>query len=326
MRPSALLALLAVCLATTALAQPAPPPLPADTPTERPAPPVAPTPPAAAPAPPAAAPARPAVAPTPPAVAPAQPAASPAPALLPAANPLPPAATSAPPWEKKPAPADAPYVFRPRARLSVEVQTGAAFPFRSFIDYKSSSATLRVDTPVGFNLGINILLNHFELRWSATWLYPCAGCFNISSPQLDSVADALRTVTGGAVNLNTRPQNVEGALVLHQLTGGYRWYLTDGRIRPYIPLSGGLAIATSPQLFVSRPLFGVTVFTGAGVDFELHDHFILGLGVRLNFLITEPERNFAVVDVITNGGKGLYDQPVAYTFFLSAGLQLRGRF
>lgn len=157
------------------------------------------------------------------------------------------------------------------------------------------------ESDIGFSMTAGLIANDWEITygfsrhtWGALRYTGASFCFeednafndvffdwgSLSDLGLDGVPDVGRDglIVRDADDVGLDP------LYIHRILVGYRFYLVDGTIRPYIPVAIGPTIVHTTN---SSPLFGATIQLGLGMDVALSDRTTMGIDLRYSADITE---------------------------------------
>lgn len=182
-------------------------------------------------------------------------------------------------------------------KFGMELSPGVAIPASSFyqgvpVDCDlpdcQTPQTLLFDLyhKPGFSGGLAFLFDNWELR-TDFFMLPfktaqlTAIKFKNLSDQYYVPLGALQAV--GAISGPTSA-DISGSInpaYVWTVVAGYRFYLTDTRFRPYIPVAFGLALAHSEGVSV---LPGVTFNMGIGFEYRVVAGLSLGLVARYNWI------------------------------------------
>lgn len=190
--------------------------------------------------------------------------------------------------------------------FALEIAPGASFPLSTFIDRYPVETTLNFGTEAepalipgflrvnlnndtGFAVALTMLIDSFEVRYSLnrhTWAEIEQDALSIeleSVPFLENVffdaeAFGLPRVVSRDGDKGLQP------IFLHRLLGGYRFYLLDGDIRPYIPFALGIAMVHGSTF---DTIFGGAIEIGAGAEFVVAPGISVGLDMRYSANIME---------------------------------------
>jgi hypothetical protein len=209
-----------------------------------------------------------------------------------------------------------------------EVETGTAF-----LERRS------VDSDVGFNLSLGALIGNAEIsysmsrhQWGRVELTGVAFCFGNNHPLNDAFFDPetvsilLDTPVPRTIAVDADDEGLE-ALFIHRLLFGYRFYVLDGAIRPYIPVALGATVINSADL---EAVFGGSAQIGVGVEVEFTNGFSLGLDARyMADIVQNPALKGSSVSRLGSqaaiGGDSLFESviEVFQSFVISASVAYR---
>lgn len=236
--------------------------------------------------------------------------------------------------------------------VALELSPGVAFPIGAFIDdfpvpvadvtpylvafglvpaaafapdqpgYQPLNGALRIDleSKIGFAMGLGLMLDNWEIRYNLhvhEWGTLTLNGYNF---QLGEPVAFLNNVFFDVVEPAT-PIVIEdageeadlGPLIVHRITGGYRFYVLDyWDIKPYIPIGLGLVIMHGSDF---DTILGGCVELGLGIEYQFDDHWALSLAWRYEAAIME---NPAIKDTglagqaiqAGTGGSGLFETAV----------------
>ncbi len=199
--------------------------------------------------------------------------------------------------------------------VGLELRAGASVPLGAFPDGQPATVSDKAGSSIlqqpdsiynvmfdfgaaaGFNVATTLLLDGFTIsaalsvhKWSTIRATRFA-VVQLNGRRLPKILHTLyrgEFVGGNEVDVSDRSPT----FIVPRLSFGYRWYFTETRLRPYIPV----AIGATAVIARGEANFGLTFLTGAGLEYRLLRG--LDVGVALNyewmgFFITE---NFAARD------------------------------
>jgi hypothetical protein len=149
-------------------------------------------------------------------------------------------------------------------------------------------------TGVGFNGAISAMLNDFTLRVAVgVHKFPSITVTNIALVKVgdQQLPDIMQNVyLKDLLGLSDLPQSADltesPTLTMVRVTLGYRWYLTETRLRPYIPAGIGLAIAN----LAGETFFGMAVHMGVGLEYRVAPFLDVGIAAQYEWMgVTVPE-------------------------------------
>lgn len=191
------------------------------------------------------------------------------------------------------------------AEFAVELSAGVGIPIASFpsfvpyamddpqgelFDVPNSAYNLLVEqkaTP-GFTGAVTLMLDNYSLRLAMSfhqWSEVRVLNYALLRIEGEDVADELHNVfLGNLLGDSTRDAAFDiperpGFLMLRAALG-YRWYLSEGWLRPYIPFGAG------PAFFLSEGSVygGIDLHTGLGVELDISPHWAVGLSLQYEYM------------------------------------------
>lgn len=163
-------------------------------------------------------------------------------------------------------------------KLGFSTGLGMGVPLSGYINEAPVSVTAsnyltQVKMKLSYSVSATLLLNDFEIGYT------------------------LNAFRYGNVELNNGKQlDPSSQAHFHKFHLGYRIYFHKSWIRPYLPLSLGFVLATSPGANVERK-YGLDVSAGLGIEFRLHKNIYIGLDARYHYNLTNKPLGVIESDV-----------------------------
>jgi hypothetical protein len=207
-------------------------------------------------------------------------------------------------------------------RLLVEMGGGANIPLNRYVDLAADDGYIYAENSVHGNANIAVIFSGFTFRYAANVMN--VGYYE---EQIPSALHKTLNDTLGGLGLESIDAFSSGTLnqtlTFHTFCIGYRFYLTDSRWQPYIPLEVGAAVASGDAL-ADKALYGATLATGLGLDVQLWGPLWAGLAVRYSFVITEGYPETAILGFSSSTPS--FEAAVAMEHLLGVSAQLQVRY
>ncbi|MFH1132408.1 MAG: hypothetical protein V1754_13815 [Pseudomonadota bacterium] len=205
------------------------------------------------------------------------------------------------------------FLVTPASALEValEIQPGIGIPLSAFPDgipvtledpegkylfeQPNSVYNVLVDlrTNPGFNFGMTLLLNNFSLR--AAFAY-----HEVSSLRLTGIAlvriggqdlpDIVHNIYPPIFDFPDKYEDMDStSLVFTRIALGYRWYLADYWVRPYIPMDLGAAMIVVGG---DDAYFGLCFRIGLGLEFRVTEFMDIGFSTTYEWMGFALPENF----------------------------------
>jgi len=212
------------------------------------------------------------------------------------------------------------------AKIGISIGGGGAFPMSSFGDNTllqiNDTSGIMVDykNGIGFFGGADVLLGGFELGYrfnsfgfSDVKRSPSGKIIkvpNTDDPSQTEIDDALKKENS----------KVDGkSLTLQSIDAGFRFYLIELVINPYVDAGGGLAIISA----LDEKSYGAHLYAGGGLDFSLAPFVMLGIQARYNLAIMQKKTTLAEgAAKIAEGANFEVKDFASYMNYISANLML----
>ncbi len=199
----------------------------------------------------------------------------------------------------------APSPAQARPKLGVELRLGLAIPFSRYVrttlvqldrEVNGTVQTLPYiadatnDGGLAASIGltfrsVELSLNFFTFPWGQSHLrYQGDKAARVIADQ-NRLDDAEVRYTALNPNQTTGPIIPSDDLSVVTIDGGYRIYLTEGRIEAYVPVGGGLTLANERNRGENK--IGIHVFGGVTTDLNIIRSLTLFFDARYHFLLTE---------------------------------------
>lgn len=199
--------------------------------------------------------------------------------------------------------------------VGVELGFGGGLPIHNFLDGTTYDIFQNVDAGdgtttdiaarfdaengFGFDVSATLLLSR---RWEIRYMFAQLGWKDARLTHFGAEAQSDLYIY-----LPVRPGLLapadlgdEAPLRFHTITAGYRFHiLSEGRVRPFVPLALGFALATMPEMRFQFPdlgkagalrveidretLPGLSLQTGIGVDYRVSQLLVVGASLRYSF-------------------------------------------
>lgn len=207
-------------------------------------------------------------------------------------------------------------------RILVEVGPGVTIPLTRYFDVKADDSFVFVENSAHAAVNVSALFGGWTFRYAANMISLGHGERRWSTAFHGKLNNFLQNI--GSQGL---PQESQGELddtvTFHSLSFGYRFYFTDTRWQPYVPLELGAVFATS-ETFGERTLYGLTASTGFGLDVQLWRWLYAGVAVRYNFVMTEGLPETALVGLTSDSPQ--FSNAVNMAHLISVTAQLQARY
>lgn len=179
--------------------------------------------------------------------------------------------------------------------VGIEIRPGASIPIGPFPDGLPAAVNdadgsligfgpdsvynvlFDIKTAAGFNFGLTLLLNNFTITASlAIHKYATASPTRWAFVQVQGqqVPDYLHNIYVGTFV----PQEIDvsseaSTIIMPRIVFGYRWYLVDWVIRPYVPIGIGAALFVMDNVVA----YGPTAHIGLGVEYRVAKWMDIGI-------------------------------------------------
>ncbi len=209
-----------------------------------------------------------------------------------------------------------------RPPLSIELSPALAIPLKNFLEFGDEEKNFAMENGLGFSLGLAMMFNEMEFRYSYTRL--STGKVRGQIP--DDIADSLRQTVQEAIGKTIPKQvalDVPGALEFHHITLGFRPTFTPSRrIRCDLPLAMGFLISSVPDYGVAKhTLMGLGASLGLSLEYVIERTVVLGTNLRFSIYFTEPEPYIAGAGINATGKST--GNVIAWLPMLAVGIQAR---
>ena len=179
--------------------------------------------------------------------------------------------------------------------VGLELRPGASIPIGAFPDgvpaaisdadgsligYGANSiynVLFDINTGAGFNFGLTLLLNNFTITASLalhkyTTVEPTRWAF--VQVQGQQVPDYMHNIYVGTFV----PQEIDvsseaSVIIMPRIVFGYRWYLLDWVLRPYVPIGIGAALFVMDDVIA----YGPTAHIGLGLEYRVSNWIDIGI-------------------------------------------------
>lgn len=209
----------------------------------------------------------------------------------------------------------------PDYRVLLEVGGGVNVPATRYVDVSTDDGYMFADNSLHGQFSAALLFGGFSFRYAAN-------VTNIDYYE-ERLPDGLHQQLGEVIAQlggEAPPQESSGTvdqtLTFHTFDVGYRFYFTNTRWQPYLPVEFGATIVSGEAL-EDKALYGANVSTGVGVDVQLWGPLWAGLAVRYTFVITEGYPETAIIGVTSSDPSFESSIAMAHLIGASAQLQLR---
>ncbi|MCC6750336.1 MAG: hypothetical protein IT371_21910 [Deltaproteobacteria bacterium] len=167
-------------------------------------------------------------------------------------------------------------------------------PGEAFLKVPDSSYNilLNLKPTVSFNLGLTLMINNFTLRSAIAvqkWSSASSTRFSVTKVAGQKTPELVQnlyvgTWDTGAIDISSDSPT----FITTRFALGYRWYLLDTRLRPYVPVGFGMAML----IMEGEANFGLNFYTGAGLEFRVTKHLDLGVAALYEWVGIFLPENF----------------------------------
>jgi hypothetical protein len=212
------------------------------------------------------------------------------------------------------------------AKIGISLGGGGAYPLSSFGDNTllkvNDTSGVMVDYKNGFGYfgGLDVLLGGFELGYR----FNSFGFSEVKRSPSNKIVKVPNTSdpTSEEINRAIEEENkrVDGkSLTLQTFDAGFRFYLLEIVINPYIDAGGGLAMISA----LDENSYGAHLYAGGGLDFSLAPFVMLGLQARYNIAIMQKKTTLEEAAAkIADGAKFEVKDFASYMNYISANIML----
>lgn len=178
------------------------------------------------------------------------------------------------------------------AKVGISFGGGGGYPLSSFGDNTllrvndSSGVMVDYKNGIGFFGGFDLLLGGLEIGYrfnsfpfSDVKRAPSGKIITLpnTTPPEESLIDTV---------LKTEREKVDGErLTLHTIDAGFRFYIIELLINPYLDAGGGLSIISA----LDEKSYGAHLYAGGGLDFSIAPFVLMGVQARYNIAIMQKK-------------------------------------
>ncbi|GEM_PF-2211524 len=178
------------------------------------------------------------------------------------------------------------------AKIGISLGGGGAYPLSSFGDNTllklndTSGVMVDYKNGLGYFGGVDLLFGGFEMGYRYN-NFPFSDVIRSPSGKIIKVPDTSDPSSEEIDSaIKAEKKKVDGKnLILQTVDLGFRFYLIELVINPYLSAGTGLAIISA----LDEKSYGAHIYAGGGIDFSLAPLVLLGFQARYNVAVMQKK-------------------------------------